>query len=399
MGTGQNGITKRPQVFDGEGVDPTDFNALSSYSRAYVNDLVLGALMRQKQRGVGPAGIGGYPLLYSIGASGAPRNGATARSFGCNAGPLFFSPATPTIDGSTPKVLCYYLNTNEINGTLAVGDATNDRFDAVYVRISTVNGPNATRDFQDATGAVTSQSLAVTSQNYLEWTVVAGTPAAKPLIPAAPDTTWALWGVWWVPKTFGASVFSLQNIWDYRIPMESYRRHVLGVDAMAGFSGGSWSIFGASGYAQSGAAGGVTSALVAHNRNRSGRIMGFAMRYITANASSFLRPIVQNVQSGSVVAVEPSRTTGYPNNLTMPTGDMDNYTMSGGIWYNASGFSTSTSNSGYQLLPIWGNGYGSTAEDTASDGGSLQDSSLFCLYWCPAAAGDQIYSASFDIAG
>lgn len=398
MSSSTNGINARPQVVDGEAVDPTDFNNMSAWSRAYLNDLVLGALARSQSRHVGPQGFGASPLLYSIGSSGAPRNGAsTSRSIGCNAGPLFFAPGgTPTIDGRTPKVLLYYLTQNEITATLGAGDPTNPRFDAVYVRISEVDGPLTTRNFEDATGAKSSQSLVIDRRTKLEWTVVAGTPAAKPQIPAPPDATWAQWGVWWVPATFGASLFNFQHIYDYRIPMQSFTRHVIPYTAMLGSS---WTIAIANGYASSTAGTGFSNPLGAYLPRRSGRVMGFSFDYLPpVDAGSFSKLLIRQPLSGSIITYPPTFQPNFPNSGA-PFGDIDNYTMAAGLWVDASSFVDQNSATGYQLLPLWANGYGSEAEDPAGDGGSLQDTTQVVAFWCPNAAADKIISCSFDVAG
>lgn len=393
MSSSTNGINARPQVVDGEAVDPTDFNNMSAWSRAYINDMVLGALMRYQGNKVGPMPLGATPQLYSLGSSGAPRNGGSlARSIGCNAGPLFYAPPSVSIDGRTPKVLSYYLTANEITATLAAADPTNGRYDAVYVRISEVDGPLTTRNFEDATGAKSTQALVIDRRTKLEWTVVTGTPAAKPQIPSAPDATWAQWGVWWVPATF-AGLFGIQHIYDYRIPMQSFKRHVLPVSGLMASAG--WTIDAVNGYAQSSAGG---NGLYGYLPARSGRVMALSWSYLVANGGSLQRLTVRTPLSTSIITYPPTYQPGFPNNGAATT-DIDNYTMASGLWVDASSFSDQQSASGQQLLPLWANGFGSEAEDPTGVGGTVQDTTHVCGLWVPGASGDRVISMAFDVAG
>jgi hypothetical protein len=400
MSSSTNGVVARPQVIDGEAVDPTDFNNLSAWSRAYINDLLLSTLMRRQFSAAGPQQFGGAAMLYSLAGSGAPRNGTTlARSIGCNSGPLFYVPnGTITVDGRTPQAKMYYLSTNEINAQFAAADPTNPRFDAIYVRISEVDGPTTSRNFEDATGAKSTQALIVDRRTKLEWTVVQGTPAAKPGIPGAPDASWAPWGVWFIPAAF-ASLFNNLMIFDYRTPMNAFTRHIVPASQM---SGTSWTISGVSGYAQSTAGGGFSNSLYAMLSRRSGRIMGCSMNYLAADAGSFMKIITRYPSAGSILTYPPTfQPPGI--NAGAPFTDIDGYTLQGGYWVDVNGFTDQNSIGGYQLLPLWATGLGTDQEfptgSNPNDGGTLYDTQLAGCVWCPNAAGDKIIACSFDIAG
>jgi hypothetical protein len=276
----------RPVVSLGEVLQPSDFNTMSAGARAYINDFVLGAMSRLKQRDLGPATTP-TATLYSIGHSGGPRATGTNLRFGCNAGPLFYAPATPGVDGVTPKVLCYYVSTGEIAATLGAADPTNPRFDAVYVRLTEVDGTPVSTNFEDATGVKTTQSMVTQKVIKLETLVVAGTPNAKPQIPAAPDATWAPWCVFWVPATF-ASIFAIQHLYDYRVPLGSYIRQFINPLEMGAFTTGNLTI---DRWLCTGQFSGSTE-VVGHSRIHSGRVMGMGVSWLARNVGDPFRPRV-----------------------------------------------------------------------------------------------------------
>lgn len=405
----QNGYTARPQVFDGEGVDPTDFNALANWSRAYLNDIVLGTSMINTPDGIGPSySADNLPQIYAIGHSGAPRNGSGIRQISCNPGPLFFVPVSQTVRGKTPVSSCYYLQQNEITATLAVGDATNPRFDAVYVRITSIDGPLATRDFEDATGAITSQALATTTSTQLEWTLVQGTPATAPLIGAAPDSTWALWGAWYVPKAWGSTSFQSaaafnfslggSNVFDYRVPI-GMKRHLLSVDRMYSMGVAGTVIDPSNDDATCTGSGiilGVTCPVLG------GRVMNFGWTRGTGSSLSVVRPYVrcnQAIQPPHYFSIYGGNSAGDP---TIPVADLDGYYLHGGIWHLPNGNPAPTTASGLQTLPLWSNGFGSEAEDGNNFGGAGVSSRLLSKVvtaWNAAAANDHLQASTFDVAG
>jgi hypothetical protein len=224
-----NHIMKRPQVVVGEGVDPTDFNNLAA-AATYQHELYLSSQMRrQLVHGEAPTArvnnpadasdvAGGKPALYAVANGAAPRNGATACSYRCNPGLLYYVSASPVVDGVNIVVPAYYVQKDEIAGSFANGDATHPRFDAVYVRLSVVDSALASRNFEDASGVKSGQNVVAYKETKLETLAVTGTPAVKPLIPAAPDATWALWGVWYTAQSQNTA-HSLKQIFDYRVPI------------------------------------------------------------------------------------------------------------------------------------------------------------------------------------
>jgi hypothetical protein len=389
-------LSSRPVVSIGEVLQPSDFNTLSAGGRAYLNDFALGAMMRLRQRDLGPPTTTAA-TLYSLGHSGGPRATGTNLRFGCNAGPLFYAPATPAVDGVTPKVQCYYLTTNEIAATLGTADPTNPRFDAVYVRLTEVDGALVTTSFEDATGVKTSQSMVTNRQVKLEQLVVAGTPNAKPQIPAAPDATWALWSVFWVPATF-ASIFAIQHIYDYRVPLHTYTRHFIGAPDLVAFTTANMTVDRWNGTGTMTGASEVAGKLRAH----SGRVMGIGWSWLAHNAGDPFRIRINYHSSGTAFMDSPYRRSGYPNAAMSATG-MDNLYLSGGLWYNSGGTLVTTSSDGYALLPIWANGYGCETEDPSNIGGGGSGSSTVetavVVAGCSAAVGTTFFGVSFDVAG
>lgn len=407
----QNGIATRPQAFDGEGVDPQDFVALSAGSRAYINDLILSALMRSQAPNISPIGAygsGQRPPIFAFGHGGAPRNGtgATPRTISCNPGAIFQAPVSGSINGATPKILSYYLNGGEISAQLDAGDPSNPRFDSVYVRLSEVDGPNVTRDFEDAVGVVTSQAFATTKQTKLEWLVVKGTAAALPVLPAVPDASYSLWGTWLVPAAFGASNFGLQHIFDYRVPL-GFRR--VAADARDFNFPGGW-VYDSNHGELDGSAAGTNIAWVPCPA-RSGRIMSASISFRDTSGSGvgsyFLLISGRSLGTTPTAKEAPSRGSMVGPFATMAISEVSNWTLAGGLWTDpVSGHNLApqfpVTVGGYMLLPLWANGWGSEAEDAAqaSPGGYVtQDERKVIQYYQPLASGDTISQAIFEIAG
>lgn len=406
MGTSQNGFMQRPYVIDGQGVDPTDFENLSARTRANLTDLILGSAMRLQMGRVGPStevlnrydGLSISPgaQIFSLDvAGGAPMRGATAVSYRCNPGPIFYVTGEPVVDGVTPKVVAYYLQKDEISGSFAVGDATHSRFDAVYVRLTSVDGPQETRDFKDAAGVITSQPLVTTKRTKLEWLAVQGTPATAPQIPAAPDATWARWAVYYTRKNQNAA-YTAKEVYDYRVPANLHRDIVIpgaGIFAIGGnaiINGSNSQVT----FTATGAAG--LAGAVCHRSV--GRLMGFdfvygayaggVQRITSRGLSGNAPPWYLDIYGGAV--------SGDP---TMPFNDIDGYTLQGGVWVGGDAVVHTTTDSGLALLPIWTNGKGSIAADDFVDyGGSYGTQYLACEF-LPATTGETIYACHFDVAG
>lgn len=319
-----------------------------------------------------------------------------------------------TVDGGAPQVKTYYLQQNEITGQLAAGNGTNPRFDGVYVRISEVDGPVTMRNFEDATGAKSTLPLVVDRRSKLEWVVVQGTPAAMPQIPAAPDATWARWGVWYVPKNWATSFQAMfsnggSNVADYRIPADSYRRHLIDVAGMYAGAASSTAVLNAyNGYASFTGSGPFAS-IGATCPVRGGRIMGFSWTPILATAGYQQRLMVRAPgASSSMPTNAPWFASIYggirSGDPTIPITDLDNFTMSGGEWSDpSSGSPATTTASGLALLPLWANGHTSEAEDPAQVGGfglaAPGEYTMVQGVWIPNAATDRLVACVFDVAG
>lgn len=406
MSSNTNGISKRSQVTLGEAVDPSDYNNFSAWERANINDLVLSAAMRMGAGDTFPGGGLGSsqcPPIFAIGHSGAPRNGrTTARTYGCNPGPIFQAPnSTAGIpDGNGAKVLSYYLQGGEINGQLAAGDATHPRWDCVYVRLSEVDGPLVTRNFEDATGVKSGQALPVDKRTKLDWTVVQGTPAAIPGIPGGPDASYSLWGAWFVPATFGASLFGLNNIYDFRVPI-GFRR--LQVDpGVMGFDVAHWSYQ----YDKREVTSSSTTGLWAPCPVRSGRIMGYKINYRDFAASPGLQALVINGRGLGGSPTGNKQPAGGPNepNNGQNFGDYEGWQMWGGVWIDPTdGHSyapqSAVTSDGYTLLPLWANGYGSEAEEWFTLTNTTTEQRTVQVQYFPTASGDTICNVIFEVAG
>ena len=405
MSSNTNGIVKRPQVMDGEAVDPTDFNNASAWQRANINDLILSAMMRLNAGYVSPLGglgSGQRPPIFAIGHAGAPRNGGTlSHSYTSNGGPIFQAgnSSDPVIDGTTPRIMSYYLSPGEINGQFATPDPTNPRWDCVYVRLSEVDGPTTTRNFEDALGAKSSQAVVVDTRVKLEWVVVTGTPAAIPTLGGPPDPTYSLWGAWFTPAAL-PGLYGLNNIYDYRVPL-GFQRHLVDPATM-GFDPAHWSYQ----YDKREVTSSSTTSLWAPCPVRSGRIMGMKINFRDFAASPGSKYLFINGRGLGITPTankQPAGAVGAPNN-GQSTGDYANWQLWGGVWYDpTSGHSfgpqSAITSDGYTLLPLWANGYGSEAEEYAELSNSTTEQLRVIAQYDPAASGDTIANVIWEIAG
>jgi hypothetical protein len=401
MSSSTNGVSHRPQVSLGEACDPTDFNAESAWSRAYINDLIINYMARVQASGLSAVSLVGLGTIgasvFSIGSSGAPRIRPSAGNlaWGCNPGPLFFVPSTTAgVDGITPQVLCYHMSTDEMSGAFAAADPTNPRFDAVYVRVSEVDGPLVTRNFEDATGAKSGQNLVTERDTKLEWSVVQGTPSQHPLIGAAPDSTWTLWGVWFIPANYASPLVRVY-MFDYRIPC-SIRSYRINAGQLFDSSGSNTLHF--SRYWT----GGATT--FARAPTWYGRIM--AVRWAVPNAAAGGKnttTAMTALNSFASVALNKNYiyagTTNLAANMTVT--EMDGYVLARGLWIK-NGTSNNVSPNGFQLLPLWSSGYGNDTDalsSTDTTTARLEFDDLAPEFgWAPANSADEVVSCTIEVA-
>lgn len=411
MGSNTNGISKRPQVTTGEALDPIDFNAQSQWATARLSDLVLSSWMRTTlamQDPVSNNGSAEGASMFAFTHGAAPVGNAFNLGWTCTEGPIWQPPAAPTstIDGTNIRMPMYYLQQDEASGTFAAADPTNPRLDAVYLRITEVDGPLTTRFFVDALGFQSGQTISPDKRTKLEWLVVQGTPAAKPRIAAAPDATWSLWGVYHIPAAFAAP-FTVANIFDYRVPL-GLKRYQVSPLAM-GITGAAWTYVAASNEFQS--PGGSTVLWVTCPMH-SGRVMSAELVYRDTHPDTY-NLVVTGRNVGSVAGTTSSLPPGAANgqvNYGQASSDIQGWTLQGGLWVNAAGTVltplNAVSTAGYQLLPVWANGFGSTAADPARAGGpqngysnSDGEQRQVRVWMDSLGSGRTIVGAHFDIAG
>jgi len=214
------------QFFDGEGLDPADLNNLQRHLRAQLWDLAVSLRIRNGVAGVGErTGVRpGETLCFALGGGGYIEPGASARQLVSARGLIGQCLNAGVPDGTDPLFLTYYLNTQEIDFTTAIGDATNPRIDLVCIKLeheAADAADNVTRDFKDATtGLLSSQTFAKKRKVKMSAQLVAGTPAASPTEPAVPAGFVKLAGIL-VPATHNTTHDWLTNGRDYRMPANS----------------------------------------------------------------------------------------------------------------------------------------------------------------------------------
>lgn len=189
---------------DGEGLDHTDLNRHSIWQAIRHSDYEFAMLTRTDPTVATPWQESTYlKKLHRFHNAGCAYAGPSNRQIRCKRGLIAKWIAAP--DGTEPKLLCYFLDEDEISLQSAVGDATNPRYDVIAIKLEWEN-VTETRDFEDAgTHAITSTTPTTYKRVKMTARLVAGTPAASPAIPAiAADE--AYYCVYRVPATFDAAL-------------------------------------------------------------------------------------------------------------------------------------------------------------------------------------------------
>jgi hypothetical protein len=214
---------------DGEGITDGDLNLSQRNLSARLFDQLLREMRRQStmpltavashdpEMACGQAAIDVTRHCFALTAGGGfIVPGAVARHIRCRAGTILQHTGVPA--GAEETLLPYTFVDDEIDLTLAVGDATNPRIDLIEVQLAFVNGDPTSRDFKDAsTFALTTTTPNITRRVVATVQVKAGTPAATPL---HPDVTagFCAMGAVYVPALHNA-VFTRAQLMDTRFPL------------------------------------------------------------------------------------------------------------------------------------------------------------------------------------
>ena len=187
----------------GEGADDTDFNRLSLWQSILDNDLRFAMLTRTDPDINAPWQESNFTKkLHRFHQQGCVYAGPSNLQLKNKRGLIAQWIAAP--DGSEPKLLCYWLDDDEINLTSAAGDPTNPRYDVIAVKLEW-EAVTETRDFQDTAGVLSSYTPTTYKRVKMTARIVQGTPAASPTIPALAAGE-AYYAVYKIPATFNALI-------------------------------------------------------------------------------------------------------------------------------------------------------------------------------------------------
>lgn len=222
-------------IGDGEGADHTDMNRLSIWQDILANDYKFAMLTRTDPDVATPWQESTFTKkLHRFHNAGCAYAGPSNRQIKSKRGLIAKWIAAP--DGSEPKLLCYFLDEDEIDLTSPTADATNPRYDVVAVKLEWED-VSETRDYEDAgTHAITSTSQVTHKRVKMTARIVAGTPAASPTRPAIASDE-AYYAVYKIPATFNTTLSldpsGTNEFVDYTFPIgELKTRYLQGSELM-----------------------------------------------------------------------------------------------------------------------------------------------------------------------
>jgi hypothetical protein len=189
---------------DGEGADHADFNRHSIWQAILESDYKLAMMTRTDPDVNAPWQEANFTQkLHHYHQQGCVYSNGTSMNLRNKRGLIAQWTAAP--DGTEPKLLCYFLDDDEINLTSAAADPTNPRYDVIAVKLVWQN-VTETRDFEDAsTRAITSNTPTTYKQVVMTARIITGTPAASPTIPALAAGE-AYYAVYRIPAAFTGTI-------------------------------------------------------------------------------------------------------------------------------------------------------------------------------------------------
>jgi len=358
---------------DGEGVDLADFNNLQRFLRSQLHDTfgVIARIDDVVRNGTDIAPHNDAPYIFCVAHSGAPYPGASARQITNLPGVIYQQTGSGIISGDDPEFTSYYLAQGEMLSTLAIGDATNPRWDILSVKIDHLAGDSESRAFEDATThVVTSQSMNKRRNVRLQFQITQGTPAADPAEPVTPAGYSKVCAIL-VPANHNA-VIDPANIVDYRLPIGLSTYEITAAElatnkmstvtaasvnwTVGGFAGG----FGAYGFAQAAASGQDVIALVRDVPSNTRRLLEIRLGSYNSSPSHFA--ITLNRYQLDNAGGETALAAGIDHGLGTLTADLLPASPSG---------SGNVKTKSFLDLPYWANGYRSGyAKQESGVGGS-----------------------------
>ena len=219
-------IFKQVKFNDGEGIEPFDFDNISSFLRSQLWDTI-GAIARVSQNGAtnGTSVATAEPVdaVFAVAQGGAPIAADTAyygflstRKVGNFRG-VVMQRVDATPNGDEPAMLAYYVEEDEWSATLGANGTAFPRCDIGVIKLDTVNDGSESRDFEDAsTRAKSSATYDKKRHVRCQFQVVIGSPAAGAPEPAVP-VGWAK--VWSATVGPGMTTMDNASLRDHRYPI------------------------------------------------------------------------------------------------------------------------------------------------------------------------------------
>lgn len=206
-------IFKDQQFSDGEAIMAADLTNISRYLRAQMLGIVGGSAIVHPSVDVGAPSTG---VLFAARGNAAAPTFKTGLQIGNEYGVVFQQIGSGF--GSDDANFCAYaVDHDELLTTFGAADPTNPRVDLVAVKLDLIDGPSASRNFEDATTRAKS-SITVYPSRVVRLTkqVVVGTPGPSPVEPATP-AGFVPWASAWIPAA-GTSL-STPYLRDWRVPL------------------------------------------------------------------------------------------------------------------------------------------------------------------------------------
>lgn len=227
---------------DGEGVDYGDMNRLALWQMCFENDYKFAMLTRTDPTVAAPWLEADYTKkLHRHHNAGYLYAGASNRQVKNKRGLIAQWTAVP--DSTEPKLLCYWLDDDEINLTCATADATNPRYDVVAVKLE-LEGVSETRDFEDSAGVLSSTTQQTYKRVKCTARIITGTPAVSPTRPALAAGE-AYFATIKIPATFNAPLSldpgGTNEFRDYSYPIGEIKRAYISGQQME-FNPADWTV-------------------------------------------------------------------------------------------------------------------------------------------------------------
>lgn len=378
-GTGQREVLMNST----ESVGQLDLNNMQRFLRAFSDDWMFG--QSGSFQGAGDAGAAGMDrsvAVFCVGDSAAPFPSATAMridtlggplaqwvGYSGDASPLTFPFATsnpPSSWGQNPYMMVYWTSPNELQTTHDAADSSNPRWDLVCIKLNDVSDDIADQESRLQKQLV-SGSFVISAQTFikrrkvtLSKTVVKGTPAGSPAIPAVPSGFKPYYAIR-IPAAFSSAFPVDNNFHDYRMPLGSHCVDVWASDVLGSNPAGLTLSGGPNASAS------TTSAYPVVTTTTSNSLVDFLPRFIVSPSTCRLIGLsllsvpsisVWSADVGSYLAASNGTFANFGGNATWANLNMNNPAASS--WdFKGARLASQAGNSSPSAAskPPWGTGY------------------------------------------